>query len=115
MKFEYVEEKNLLEQPIETEIPQKQPTKLKIETIGIGEKDIGEQKIVSIKAVKQIKSKATVNNLIKILDDTDITQDDLWMFLRILTRNRLTTQRLPKRILEPIFKSFINKKLSRSE
>ena len=103
------------EQPTDDNFLQKQPTKLKIETIGISEKIIGEQKIESRKAEKPIKSKATVNNLIKVLDDTDITQDDLWMFLRILTRNRISTQRLPKNILEPIFKNFINKKLNGSE
>lgn len=82
MKYQLVEDsKNNITESIdikETKFPQKQPTKHKIETIGI---------------------------------------DDLylWMFLRILTRNRITTQRLPKRILEPIFKSFINKKLTGSE
>ncbi len=68
-----------------------------------------------VSGYKDAKIKATVNNLIKILDDIDITQDDLWGWIRNLTRNLMSTPRLPKHIVEPIFREFINKKLKGSE
>lgn len=103
------------EQPIDDNLLQKQPTKLKIETIGISEKDIGEQKIESRKVEKHIKSKATVNNLIKVLDDTDVTQDDILAQIRYFTRERIFTIRLPKKVLAPIYLEFVNKKLKGAE
>lgn len=64
------------------------------------------KKILPIK-----KSVATLNTIKEILDDTTITQDDLWFFVRYLTREQISTFRISKKALEPIFKDFVDKKL----
>ena len=64
---------------------------------------------------KGIKTKASINTIKNILDDTNITQDDLWFLVRYFTRDKISTFRESKKALEPIFKDFINRKLNGAE
>jgi len=45
------------------------------------------------------------------LDKIEISQDDLWFFIRYLTCNTISAVRESKKDLVPIFLTFINKKL----
>lgn len=63
---------------------------------------------------KSIKTKGSLHNIRKVLDNTNITQDDLWFLISYFTREKVSTFRESKKALEPIFKDFINKKLKGS-
>ena len=84
-------------------------------------KDVPKKKLTEIEknklktTEKGIKTKASLHNIRKVLDDTNITQDDLWFLISYFTREKVSTFRESKKDLEPIFKDFINKKLNRQE
>ena len=62
--------------------------------------------------VRIIPDKKT--KLMKVKDELDkieISQDDLWFFIRYLTRNTISAVRENKKNLAPIFLAFMNKKL----